>query len=123
MMQHTGTEHASAEMEQCIQNCEDCHHICIETLNHCMHMGGKHVEPTHLRLLYDCIQICATSADFMLRGSPFHNLTCGVCAMVCERCAEDCLRIDANDPQMVACADMCRRCAQTCRQMAAITAA
>jgi hypothetical protein len=123
MIQHKGTQYESAEMEQCIQTCEECHHICSETLTHCLHMGGKHVEPDHIRLLEDCIQICHTSADFMLRESSFHGMTCGVCAMVCERCAEDCLRVDENDLQMRACAEVCRRCAQTCRQMAAATAA
>lgn len=118
MMQHAGTQHASAEMEKCIQNCTDCHHICLETLTHCLHMGGKHVEPNHIRLLNDCIQICQTSADFMLRQSPFHTMTCAVCAQVCEQCADDCSRFDPKDEQMLACAEACRRCAESCRQMA-----
>jgi hypothetical protein len=123
MMQHAGTQYESVEMEGCIQNCEECHHICLETLNHCLHMGGKHVEPDHIRLLNDCIQMCHTSCDFMLRESPFHGQVCNVCAMVCERCEADCMRVDSNDQQMRACADACHRCAQSCRQMAAMMAA
>jgi hypothetical protein len=116
-MLHHGTEQRSAEMEQCIRNCSDCHHICVETVTYCLKQGGKHAEPQHVRLLMDCAQICATSADFMMRGSDMHHLTCGVCAEVCQRCAESCERM-GDDEQMQACEEMCRRCAESCRQMA-----
>lgn len=115
-MQQHGLHHHSSEMETCIRNCSDCHHVCIETLSYCLQQGGQHAEHAHIRLLQDCIQICHTSEDFMLRGSDLHGYTCGVCAVVCEQCAEDCERMSA-DAQMQACADMCRRCAASCRSM------
>ena len=121
MMQHMGQ--MSGEMQQCIQNCTDCHRICVETTMHCLHMGGKHAEAKHIRLMMDCAQICQTSADFMLRMSNFHQRTCGICAEVCDQCADDCERVDRNDAQMKACADMCRRCADSCRRMASAHAA
>ena len=108
----------SQEMRQCIQECSGCHQICLQTIQHCLGMGGKHAEQSHIRLLADCAQICAVSADFMLRGSPLHGRTCGVCAEVCERCAQDCDRVGAGDQQMKQCADACRRCAQSCSRMA-----
>jgi hypothetical protein len=107
----------SAEMQECIQNCLDCHAICVETATYCVQMGGKHAEPTHVRLLMDCAQICATSADFMLRQSELHGHACAVCAEVCERCAQSCEEM-GDDAQMRACAEMCRRCAESCRRMA-----
>lgn len=113
--------HQSGQMEQCIQNCQNCHHICLETVTHCLQKGGKHAEAAHIRLLLDCTEICQTSANFMLRGSELHTRTCGVCAEVCERCAEDCERM-GDDAQMKTCADVCRRCAELCRQMAAMAA-
>ena len=106
-------------MRECINNCTNCHNICMETIAHCLQMGGKHAEAAHIRLLMDCAEMCATSANFMLRGSDFHTRICGICAEVCERCAEDCERVDPNDDQMRRCAEMCRRCADSCRQMAA----
>lgn len=106
-------------MRECITNCSSCHAICVETASHCLQMGGKHAEAGHIRTLLDCAQICATSADFMLRGSAFHSRTCGVCAEVCERCAEECERIDPNDEMMRQCAQLCRQCADSCRRMAA----
>lgn len=120
MTSHTAHQRMSdTSMQQCIANCTDCHRICVETVAHCLRMGGKHADAAHIGLLLDCAQICATSADFMLRGSPLHGHTCAACAVVCERCAEDCERLDPGDAHMQACADMCRRCAESCRAMAA----
>ena len=114
------TMHApSREMQECIDNCLNCHAICVQTAAHCLEMGGKHAAPEHIRLLQDCAQICATSADFMLRGSDLHRRTCGVCAEACRACAEDCERMAGNDELMRRCAEICRKCADSCERMAA----
>jgi|SRR5690606_13989195 len=113
----TMTSTRTGEMAQCIDNCTRCHAICTETIQHCLSKGGKHAEAAHIRLLQDCAQICATSADYMLRGSDLHHLTCGACAEVCARCAEDCERM-ADDDLMRECAAVCRQCAESCRSMA-----
>jgi hypothetical protein len=119
-MPHTPGHQMSEEMQRCIQACLDCHRICLETVTHCLQMGGKHADPAHIRLLLDCAEICQTSANFMLRGSDLHGRTCAVCAEVCERCAQDCAQFD--DAQMKACAEACRRCAESCRRMAGTAA-
>lgn len=105
------------EMQQCIQNCLDCHSTCLNTMTYCLKQGGKHSESAHIRLMLDCAEICQTSANFMLRGSELHARICGVCAEICQQCAEDCESM-GDDAQMKACADMCRRCAESCHQMA-----
>src|ERR1700761_8108690 len=109
--------HMNDEMRQCIDDCTTCHQVCLATLQHCLHMGGKHADPDHVRLMADCVQICATSADFMLRGSSMHHHTCGACAEICDACSIDCDRM-ADDPEMRKCAETCRRCAQSCHRMA-----
>jgi hypothetical protein len=109
--------HVSQEMQNCINECLSCHAVCLETINHCLQMGGKHAEPKHIVLLQDCAQICLTSADFMLRGSNFHAQTCGVCAAICNACADECESIADGAEFMQRCADACRRCAESCRQM------
>ncbi len=119
-MPHTKSHPMSAEMEQCIQNCTDCHKVCEQTLAYCLQMGGRHVEAPHLKNLLDCAQTCAASADFMLRGSELHPKLCGVCAEACDRCAQSCEQF-GDDSQMRACSEMCRRCAESCRQMAGMT--
>ncbi len=108
-----------AEMRECIANCTSCHAICLETAIHCLGMGGEHAAPRHQTVLLDCAQMCATSADVMLRGSDLHGRTCAVCAEACERCADECERLADGDDLMLRCAEACRRCAESCRRMAA----
>ena len=118
MNPHPGDAHPASKMDECINNCELCHRTCTVTLGYCLSQGGQHAEQAHIRLLLDCIQICQTSADFMLRGSTLHGLTCGVCAEVCRRCAEDCERFGTGDFQMQQCALMCWQCSRSCQEMA-----
>jgi hypothetical protein len=108
--------HISPEMRACIQECQSCHAVCLETLTHCLQTGGTHTEANHVRLMLDCVEICQTSANFMLRGSDLHTRTCATCAEVCDRCAADCERFE--EEFMKRCAEACRRCAQSCRRMA-----
>jgi len=94
----------------------------METLDHCLQMGGRHAEAGHIRKLMDCAEICNSAASFMLRGSDEHAKTCAVCAEICIHCAESCERIAGDDATMKKCAEMCRRCATSCERMAAVTA-
>ena len=107
----------TANMQSCIEECLDCHRICVETTQYCLNKGGKHAQAEHIRAMLDCAQICATSADFMLRGSDLHVHTCAACAEVCDACAESCERM-GDDAQMKRCAEACRACAASCREMA-----
>ena len=118
-----GTSEMSQEMQQCVQICTECHKVCLTTVQHCLQMGGEHAAPHHIGLLFDCAQICQTSADFMLRNSEFHSRTCAVCAEVCEHCAQVCEQIGGNDQQMQLCAEICRRCAESCHSMAGMMSA
>lgn len=103
------------EMQQCIQNCLNCHATCLKmAMNHCLETGGKHTEPAHFRLMMDCVEICQTSANFMLRGSKHHAHICRECAEICKQCADDCERVGDMDE----CVAACRKCAQSCSEMA-----
>ena len=119
MSHHLEAEHISQEMQDCITNCSDCHDICLETLTHCLSMGGDHAGLDHQRALFDCAQACDQSRDFMLRGSDLHPQACGLCAEACDRCAESCESVGDGDEQMQRCAKQCRECAESCRAMAA----
>jgi hypothetical protein len=117
-MAHHTAQHLPREMQDCIDECQHCHATCLATVRHCLELGGPHAEARHITLMLDCAEICATSANFMLRGSAQHGRTCAICATVCRLCAEDCERIDRDDPMMKECAEACRRCADFCEQMA-----
>ena len=107
----------SDRMHECIDRCQSGEAICIEAVNHCLELGGKHAASEHIRLLMACAEICSTSARFLLLGSKHHSRTCDVCAEVCEACARDCEQF-TEDELMQRCTDVCRRCADSCRQMA-----
>lgn len=82
-------------------------------MNHCLELGGRHVEADHFRLMMNCAEICQTSLNFMLSGSPYSNQICGICAEICDACAESCEQLDGMDD----CATACRECAESCREM------
>lgn len=105
------------EMAGCISDCLDCQQVCMETVMHCLNMGGQHAEPGHIRLLLDCAEVCQTAATLMMRESQFHVKMCRLCAEVCRRCAEDCQKF-GSDPNMLDCAKRCRKCAESCTEMA-----
>ena len=111
---------SSAEMRSCIDKCNSCRDICLESVSHCLSLGGNHAEVDHIRTLTDCAALCGTSSAFMLRGSDLHAEVCGVCAEACEACAASCDSL-ADDHMMARCAEECRRCADSCKRMADMT--
>ncbi len=109
-------QNMSLDMEECIEECIACHHVCFEVaMNHCLERGGEHTEPAHFRLMINCAEICQMSANFMLSGSDLHPLVCDLCAEICRRCADDCEQLDGMDE----CVEACRRCAEACERTAA----
>lgn len=109
--------HTRDAMRRCIDNCLEAHAVCLEAVSHGLARGGEHGRPDHVRVLLDCAEMCATTADFMLRGSALHARVCDVCAAVCQACAEACRRV-RDDPIMLGCAEVCRRSEESCREMA-----
>ena len=105
------------EMTRCIQLCQDCHTLCIQMIGHCVKLGGRYAAPDHIRLLMDCAQMCATTADFMARESAVHDRLCGLCAELCRLCAESCQKAAGDDQLANQCIDLCRRCAGSCERM------
>ena len=114
----SNVQHLTQDMQQCIQNCMDCHSICLATVPHCLGMGGEHASQHHITTLLQCAKICQTSADFMLMHAPLHGHVCAVCAEACMSCAQECSQMANGDQQMLACAEVCRQCAESCQQMA-----
>jgi len=106
----------SSEMSRCVDICLSCYRTCLQTaMDHCLEMGGEHVEPKHFRLMMTCAEICRTSAHVMLIGTPHHKHTCAECAEICSESANDCERIGG----MAECVTQCRACANACREMVA----
>lgn len=107
-------------MQECRDDCAECHTICTETVEHCLSLGGEHTAAAHIRTLLDCVEICQTSADFLTRGSDHHPVVCVACAELCRACEVEC-RSMGDDETMRRCAVICARCAESCDQMAGAT--
>jgi hypothetical protein len=111
-------EHTHDAMQEAIEEMLNCHAVCTMTLQHCLASGGgDHTEVNLVGILLDCAEICQTGANFMLRGSPYHVITCAACAELCRACEESC-RSMSSDEQLSHCADVCASCAECCDRMA-----
>jgi hypothetical protein len=112
-------EHEHDMLQECIEDCLNCHAACTMTAQYALGEGGAHADVNLVGVLLDCAEICQTSANFMLRGSPYHSLTCAACAELCRACEEAC-RAVGGDEQLSHCAEVCARCAESCEKMAAM---
>ena len=114
-MQNTGNSMEQVEMQQCIQDCLDCHRVCTDTANKYKRAGKEQTHTQHITMLLDCAEMCLTTAHFMQHDSPLHVYVCQACAQVCNHCAGECdLMGDADS------ANACHKCAWSCEQMAKI---
>ena len=99
-----------------IDACERAHRSCTESVIHGMQQGGPSAEWELIQLLLDCADINETAADFMLRSSRLHHLTCQVAAEVSDKCASACEKLSKVDVRLKECAEACRRAATACRK-------
>lgn len=105
------------DMQACIDDCLSCYSTCLSmAMNHCLELGGAHVEKRHFTLMMACAELCRTAAHFMLIGSPRHRQVCRECGDLCRECADDCERLGDMD----ACVAACRACTESCARMAAL---
>lgn len=105
------------EMQKSIQNCILCHQVCEHTLAYALEKGMKS-EHSYLQTLVDCAEMCILAADFMLRNSHLHHITCNACSEICTACADACQALDSDDETLQSCANICLQCSKSCWQMA-----
>ena len=115
------TDLVTPDMERCAAACIECHRACLRTATgEGLYERGARLAPEHFRLLLDCADLCSTTADFMLRGSAFHERVSNVCAEVCDATAQSCSQFEGADDalheSMRACRQACERCAAGCRE-------
>lgn len=121
MSHHESHRQSTADLRACIEACTSCAEECTSMIEHCLTRGGPHAESSHIATMLDCVDICRTSANFMLRNSSLHTEICGACAVVCRACEESCRALEGE--MMKECADECARCAESCEKMAGAAAA
>lgn len=89
-----------------------CADVCNETLAYCLQQG--HVEPEHILVLVDCIELCTITAHFVSRDSQLSTQVLELCALACKNAEESCEEYQEDDERMKACADVCRECYEHC---------
>jgi hypothetical protein len=100
-----------AVMIRCVDECEHCHRICLRTaMADGLEQGGEYVEPSHLRLMLACAELCRSTADALLAAFDTCEDLCALCARVCTQCAESCERLG----DLQECVDACRSCSRAC---------
>lgn len=114
----TAYEQVDRAMQEGVEECSTCHHVCVLTTGHCLSLGGAHADLGHLTLLADCADICLTTANLLLRRSEHYEATCAACLEICRACEASCA-LFRDDVNMRECGDACRRCAEACEKLTA----
>jgi hypothetical protein len=104
------------EMPRCIDECRTAHRQCQETAARLLAEGWPGDGALVLQL-WDCADVCQTSASLILRNSELIGRACDTCAEACELCARECGRF-VDDVRLQVCVEACRRCAASCRDVA-----
>lgn len=104
-------------MEECIQRALDCYRVCLESAQHSLQKSGSYVDAVNI--LYNCSELCNTTATFLITKSNQHVNVCKLCAEICRNCAELCLEYK-DDTLMLFCVDTCEKCAESCEAMSNI---
>ncbi len=105
----------SDEAHECIDACMQCSDSCTDTLRHCLDLGGKHAERTHIALLKICAETCGLTAKAIVLGSTVQAELMDACQKISLACAEDCESM-GEDAEMQKCAEFCRQCAHACEK-------
>jgi hypothetical protein len=113
------------EMEECIQECLNCHRVCMQVFSHLLTLesDAQPATPDQLRLLLDCAQLCALCADFLIRASEFDTSLSHLCREACRRCQQMCETLGQIDLMVPGCAVACARCANACTRVLTTAAA
>jgi hypothetical protein len=91
----------------------DCYRVCLASFAvHCTKAGGNHMAREHIRRMLSCIDLCALTADFLLRHSPQTQDLCLLCADICKQCATSCEALE--NAEMQQCAEICTQAAHAC---------
>lgn len=103
------------EYRNCIDACMECVDVC----NHCASECLKEPNAAHMsrcvQLDLECAAICYAAAQLMSLGSQYARQLCGLCAMICRECADECKM--HNNAHCRECAEICMECAEECTQM------
>jgi hypothetical protein len=99
-----------------VKTVQDCEVVCEQMTTILKSKPDVQNRIRQLMLLRDCADICALTAKYIARRSPFAKHMAGLCATVCQVCGTECSRFPDAESQH--CAQVCWHCAQVCQSFA-----
>jgi hypothetical protein len=104
-----------SKYQTCIDECNKCEQVCYECFRACLNEPDVNARKSCISMLIECVQMCQMSSAMMAMEGQFSKQHCGLCATVCDKCAQECEMF--NDDHCKQCAVECRTCADECRKM------
>lgn len=105
--------HVSESTQETISILQDCHDECRKMLmEHAPKENGHTLSFLHVKRLQACIEICGTTANYLLKDGILADRLCEIAARICEQCAYSCER--TGDAHFEECAELCRETAEAC---------
>lgn len=101
--------------EACIEACLRCAAECQQCATFCLREDDVAKMAKCIQLDNECAAMCYAAAQMMSLGSNHAMAICRICADICESCAKECSKHEADHCQR--CAVTCRDCAEECRRM------
>jgi hypothetical protein len=111
-------ENRESILRDAVEDCLDTYAMCKETVAYCLEAGGPFADGHLIVTLMTCADTCKNTAEFIVVETDLAGMSCGFCAIVCERCAERCEAMP-DDEQMDLCAERVRKTAGACLAVAA----
>jgi hypothetical protein len=112
MQQNTESPLVRVEFQQCVQDLQTCHDVCLQTVDNCIQAGGDHAKPQHIWMLQDCAELCHTTMYFLQHDSPLFGYVTSACAQVTQHCGQECQLMGDTD-----CANACQNASWSLEQL------
>jgi hypothetical protein len=108
------TEQKQTEINQdIITLLQGCHNECRRMFMECAPKeSGHNLSFLHLKRLQACIEICGSTAEYLLKDGVMAYRLCEITARICEQCADSCDKME--DAYFQECAELCRETAEAC---------
>ncbi len=101
--------------QDCIEALLRCATECQQCASFCLREEEDNLMAKCIKLDMECAAICYATAQLMNLGSEFAGDLCRICAEICDACAKECAKHEADHCQR--CAVECTACAEECRKM------
>lgn len=106
---------ATNKIQSCIDACAKCTQACYECFHACLNEPDLSARKDCVSMLVECAMMCQMSVATMSMNGKYLNEHCALCAVICDKCAEECAMF--NEDHCRKCAEICHMCADECRKM------